>query len=453
MKIGLIAISGLRLCQPDLMDLGMSFPSVKRRAKEIEALPSLGLLTIAALTPPGVEVEYMEIRDVDLDELPLDFDAVALSTLTATSKEAYRLAARFRAAGVPVILGGLHASLMPEEGMKHVDAVVAGEGETVWPEVVRDLQRGELKAFYDARTRAPFDMRHAPLPRFDLLHPDRYPRFTVQTQRGCPFECEFCAASIRLGGGFKVKPAEKTVAEIRYLKELYTHPFVEFADDNTFANKRHGRELVKALIPEQIKWFTETDVSVAEDEELLRMMRDAGCAQILIGFEMPSSAALAGVELKSDWKARRVDKYLKAVETIQSHGITVNGCFVLGMDGTGPESFRDVARFVRSSGLYDVQITYLTPFPGTPLYQRLTEEGRILVEGAWERCTLFDINFVPDSMSVDRLESEFRKLAALLYGEKAVEARTRRFKGHLRRKVRERYAAPKLAVQAKECVV
>jgi radical SAM superfamily enzyme YgiQ (UPF0313 family) len=438
MKIGFIAISGLRLADPGLLKLGMTFPAVARRAKEIEALPSLGLLTIAGMTPPEVEVEYLEVRDVDHDDLPLHFDAVALSTLSGTAKEAFRLAERFREFGMPTILGGLHATLAPEECKKHVDCLIIGEGEPVWPEVVRDLQNGKLQAVYDARARGPFDFRQAPTPRFDLLNPDRYPRFTVQSQRGCPYACEFCAASMRLSPKFRTKPVEKVLHEIRTLKELYRRPFIEFADDNTFADKRHGRALMRGLAGEGIRWFTETDVSVADDEDLLKMMRDAGCYQVLIGLESPNFDSLDKVELKSNWKARRTDKYLQAVETIQKHGITVNGCFVMGLDGDGPECFDKVLEFVEKSGLYDVQITYLTPFPGTPLWSRLSEEGRLLSEEATERCTLFDINLQPDSMSVDELRDGFWNLTRRLYRPEFVEQRNRNFRQHLRKRVKEK---------------
>lgn len=437
MKVGLIALSGLRLCDSELLEMGLSFPSLAGRAREIEALPSLGLLTLAGITPKHIDLEYLEVRDVDHENLPSHFDAVALSTLTATSKEAYRLAERFRQIGTTVILGGLHATLCPEEAARHVDCLVIGEGEPVWPEIMRDLEAGELQPVYDARTRGPFDFTRAPMPRFDLLSPDRYPRFTVQTQRGCPLACEFCAASMRLSPKFRTKPVEKVIAEIRELKSLFRRPFIEFADDNTFADKRHGKKLMRALAKEQVNWFTETDVSIADDEDLIKMMRDAGCHQILIGFESPNFNTMDGIEQKSNWKARRTERYLKAVETIQKHGVTVNGCFILGMDGDDPSCFDNVFQFVSDSGLYDVQITYLTPFPGTPLHHRLSEEGRLLVEGASERCTLFDINFQPTHMSVSELETGYRKLLSRLYNEEFVQTRNRNFRQHLRNKIRE----------------
>jgi len=403
-------------------------------------LPSLGLLTLAGMTPGNVEVEYLEVRDVNRDGLPLDFDAVAISSLTATAKEAYALAARFRAIGTQVILGGLHVTLVPDESAAHADAIVIGEGESVWPNIVADLTRNRLQPIYDARRR-PFALADAPMPRFDLLEPNRYPRFTVQTQRGCPWRCEFCAASIRISPTFKVKPVEKVIAEIRRLKELWRDPFIEFADDNTFVNRPHAKQLMRALAREHVRWFTESDLSIAGDDELLSLMRDAGCAQVLIGFESPSPQGLEGIEKKTNWKAKQFANYCRAVEAIQRHGITVNGCFVMGLDGTGPECFDNVHQFVRESGLFDVQITCMTPFPGTPLYERLLGQGRILEPGAWERCTLFDINFQPQQMSRSELEEGFKALGRKLYADEFVRERGKRFVDGLRAARRERRLA------------
>jgi radical SAM superfamily enzyme YgiQ (UPF0313 family) len=437
MKIGFVAMNGLRLCNAELLELGLTFPGVARRKNAIEALPSLGLLTLAGMTPTKIDVQYLEVRDVNREELPRDFDAVAISSLTATAREAYALAARFRQIGTRVILGGLHATLVPSEAGQHADSIVIGEGESVWPQVIIDLERDQLKPIYDARLR-PFDLAHAPMPRFELLESGRYPRFTVQTQRGCPWRCEFCAASIRISSTFKVKPVGKVIAEIRRLKELWRNPFIEFADDNTFVNRTHARQLMRAIAREHVRWFTESDLSIAQDSELLRVIREAGCAQVLIGFESPSRTALNGIEQKTNWKARQFDNYCRAVEAIQSHGITVNGCFVMGLDGAGPESFDAVYNFVRASGLFDVQITFMTPFPGTPLYERLHAAGRILEDGAWERCTLFDINFRPQQMTAAELENGFKELGRRLYAEEFVRERGKRFVDQLRAARRER---------------
>src|SRR5678809_1397159 len=365
MKIGFIAMSGVRVHSKELLDLGLNLPGFVERSKVIASLPSLGLLTLAGMTPPDIEVEYIEIADLD-PAAPLrgGFDAVAISSFTAMIKDAYTLADRYRAAGVVVILGGLHVALVPDEAALHADAIVVGEAEPVWPEVIRDLRSGRVKPRYQTQSGA-FDLSLAPMPRFDLLDPSRYNRLTVQTQRGCPFNCEFCAESIRLRPGYRTKPVPKILAEIEEIRRIWPDPFLAFADD------RHGRALVEALRPLGLKWFTESDVSVARDPELLRAMKAAGCAQILVGFESPQALALDGLEHNSNWKRKRLDEYRRAVDAIQGAGITLNGCFVLGLDGTDAGSFDAVYKFVKETGLYEVQITVMTPFPGTPLYSRL----------------------------------------------------------------------------------
>lgn len=427
MKLGLLAMSGVRCRNEELLALGLTLPGFVERSKVIASLPSLGLLTLAGMTPERVELTYLDVPDPDnLDTLPGDFDVVAISSFSAQIKEAYRLADRYREAGVTVLMGGLHVTLCPDEAATHADCIVIGEGEPVWPELIEDLHRNALKPRYDARGRD-FDFRQSPMPRFDLLDPSQYNRITVQTQRGCPYRCDFCAASIRLNPRFKTKPVDRVIAEIHRIKEVWPHPFIEFADDNTFADKTHGRALARALIPEGLRWFTETDISVARDPELLSLLKESGCAQILIGLESPTSSGLDGLEHKANWKRKQVDSYKRAIAAVQDAGVTVNGCFVLGLDGSDTTSFDAVFEFVRETGLYEVQITVITPFPGTPLYTRLESQGRMLHPEAWERCTLFDVNYLPEHMSVSELEAGFRKLGAQLYNKDFVEERRRRF--------------------------
>lgn len=432
MKLGLIAMSGVRVENSALMKLGLTLPGFVERSRVIASLPSLALLTLAGLTPDELDITYIEVPDLAaIDHVPGEFDAVAIASFTARIKDAYALAARYRALGTTVILGGLHVSACPEEALRHADAIVVGEAEPVWPQLVEDLKNRTLKRIYDARATS-FDLASAPLPRFDLLDPLRYNRLTVQTQRGCPFSCEFCASSIRIAPRFKVKPIAKVINEIRAIKSIWNEPFIELADDNTFANPAHGKRLLRALIPEQVRWFTETDISVADDDDLLSMLRDAGCAQLLIGFEAPGRAALEGLETRANWKAGRCDTYQEAIHRIQSKGIAVNGCFVLGLDSDGPESFGDVARFVQQSGLQEVQVTLQTPFPGTPLYDRLAHEGRLLDVDAWENCTLFDVTHMPQNMPVEELERQFHALIANLYSEESVARRKAAFRQHMK---------------------
>ena len=432
-RIGLIAMSGIRAQNAELLQLGLTLPGFVERSKVIASLPSLSLLTLAGLTPPTFEVEYMEIADLkSAPELPDHFDLVALTSLSAQIYEAYKVADTYRARGTPVVMGGLHVSSLPDEALEHCTAVVIGEGEPMWPELLDDFERGQLRPRYEQASRGAFDLRHAPMPRFDLLDPGKYNRITVQTSRGCPHRCEFCASSILLTPRYKLKPVEKVIAEIRAIKTIWPRPFIEFADDNSFVNTPHAKELLRALARENVRWFTEADINVARDDEMLALMRDSGCQQVLIGLESPHRHSLDGIELNGNWKVRQQDRYKTAIEKIQSYGITVNGCFIMGLDGDTPEVFDDVLNFVRDSGLYEVQVTFLTAFPGTPLYHRLKREGRIIEDRAWDKCTLFDINIRPRGMSVDDLHRGFLKLVKQLYSEEETQTRRRHFRERLK---------------------
>ncbi len=428
-------MSGIRVCDEELLRLGLTLPGFVERSKVIASLPSLGLLTLAGMTPPRHDISYIEIADLPDDESAYDrfiaFDLVAISSYSAQIKEAYRLADIIRRRGVPVVMGGLHVTAQPEEALKHCDAIAVGEGELTWREIVDDAERGSMKKRYGA-VDAEFDLAGAPMPAFELLDIGKYNRLTVQTSRGCLHRCVFCASSTLLTTRYKQKPANKVLAEIDKIREIWERPFIEFADDNTFVDKSYWKELLPALKKRKIRWFTETDISIARDKDLLRLMRESGCAQVLIGLESPSIEGLDRIETRQNWKAGQLPHYKEAVKTIQSHGISVNGCFILGLDDQNPEVFHRVYDFVEDSGLHEVQITIQTAFPGTPLYARLDEEGRLIDKEAWEKCTLFDINFVPRNMTIDQLSQGFKDLGKRLYSEEFTTIRRDRFTGLLR---------------------
>jgi radical SAM superfamily enzyme YgiQ (UPF0313 family) len=433
-KIGLIALSGIRAVNPEIMEAGLTLPGFVERRRVVASLPSLSLLTLAALTPRDIEVEYREIQDLRVEPGPLpDYDLVAISSYSAQIADAYRVADEYAARGTPVVMGGLHVSVLPEEARAHGATAVVGEGELLWPRVIQDFRGGMLEPEYRAAPGAEFDLAGAPVPRYELLDLERYNRITVQTSRGCPHHCSFCAGSILLSPHYRAKPVDRILDEIRKIKQLWPHPFIEFADDNGFVRREHAKRLLRALIDENLHWFTETDISIAEDAELLSLMRESGCRQVLIGLESPEPAGLEGLELRRDWKRRKLSRYESAIRRIQSHGVTVNGCFILGLDGHTEAIFDAVEEFVERSGLYEVQITVLTPFPGTPLYERLRAEERLLDERAWERCTLFDVNYVPTGMSPERLTRGLLELSQRLYSRKAVDRRRERFFRSLRR--------------------
>jgi radical SAM superfamily enzyme YgiQ (UPF0313 family) len=437
MKIGLIAMSGIRACDAELLRLGLTLPGFVERSKTIASLPSLGLLTLAGMTPAGHECEYVEVEDIrGLKALPAGFDLVAISSFSAQIPEAYELADRYRTEGVPVVLGGLHVSALPEEAAEHADAVVVGEGEATWLEVLRDAESGSLKRRY--LSDGDYPLERSPMPAFELLDLPRYNRLTLQTSRGCPWQCDFCASSTLLTPRYKQKPVEQVLAEVDRVCQLWRRPFLEFADDNALVNKAYWKRLLGELKTRNVRWFAETDLSVYDDDELLQAMRESGCVQLLIGYESPVPAGLSGLELKTDWKRQQWPRYKETVKRIQSHGIRVNGCFVLGLDGHTPEIFDEVYDFAVESELYDVQITISTPFPGTPLYRRLKRENRLLYDGAWERCTLFDINYRPQPMTAEQLREGLHRLAVRIYGDELTKWRRDNFNRKYLRQARHR---------------
>jgi radical SAM superfamily enzyme YgiQ (UPF0313 family) len=432
MKIALIAMSGIRVCDTELLRLGLTLPGFVERSKTIASLPSLGLLTLAGMTPKQHEVKYFEIADLaQAGVLPDGFDLVAISSYSAQIDEAYQLAQHYKAKGTPVVLGGPHVTALPEEALQYCDAVVQGEGEPCWNELLTDCEGHRMKGIYDSRNRN-YNLADSPVPAFELLDISKYNRLTIQTSRGCPHRCEFCASSVIIAEKYKQKPVVNVVQEINRIFEIWPHPFIEFADDNSFVNKEYWKELLRALKKKKFKWFAETDLSISEDAELLELMRESGCAQILIGFESPTEAGLSGLELRNNWKLKKYPQYREAIRTIQSHGITVNGCFIIGLDGHTQEIFESIYEFVRECELYEVQVTILTPFPGTPLYMRLEQEGRLLSPKDWKKCTLFDVNFRPANMKTEELVGGFRKLAVELYSDEFTKWRRNAFKKHLR---------------------
>lgn len=435
MRIGFLAMSGIRAHDPELLRLGLTLPGFVHRSKVIASLPSLGLLQLAAVTPEGHELHYYEAEgDGKEPRAVYECDLVAISTFTAQVNEAYAIADRLREAGVLVAMGGLHVSVLPDEAALHADYVAVGEGEHTWPAIVEHADAASPKSSadalglrFDAKDYPPVDVATLPVPRYDLLDGRAYNRFTVQTTRGCPWRCDFCASTIMLQRPYRRRPVQDVVRDIKAIQALRPDAFIEFADDNTFVDKRWGRELCDAIAPLNVHWFTETDISVADDPDLLRAMARAGCRQVLVGLESPTREALSGIELRNDFKRDRFDRYRDGIRAIQSHRITVNGCFVLGLDGHTVETFADVYAFAQETGLYDVQITVMTAFPGTPLYDRLRDQDRLIDATAWHRCTLFDVNYRPRDMTVEDLQHGMRWLTTQLYTDHATKQRRRKF--------------------------
>ncbi len=425
MKVAFVSMSGVRVRTEELHKLGVSLPGFLDRGNVIASLPSLAGATLAALTPRDVDFDYYDVADIKDRDVLEGYDLVAFSTFTAMAYECYALAAKHRERGIPTILGCLHATLVPDECKKHFDSVCVGEGEPHWAQILDDAKNKTLKPFYRAAEGETYDLTKTPTPRFDILDVDKYNRLTVQTSRGCPLDCEFCAAS-KIYGRYRIKPVDQVMREIDAILDVWPNPFIEFADDNTFVDKRWAKEMIRGLKERNVRWFTETDVSVVDDLKLVDLIAESGCQQVLVGLESTRKNSLDLLD-RANWKAKRRDTYERFIDEMQSRGVTVNGCFILGLDSDTPDTFAEVADFVKRTGLLECQVTVLTPFPGTRLYTRLKAEGRLLQDEYWDRCTLFDVNFKPKHMSVDELEQGMRWLFSQLYSDSEQTRRRRHY--------------------------
>ncbi|MBX3359078.1 MAG: B12-binding domain-containing radical SAM protein [Phycisphaeraceae bacterium] len=417
--LAMIALSGVRVRESEMIALGMALPGLHSRGQAIAALPALGLLTLAGMTPDRWTISYHDAPVVHeqlvaavLAERPA---LAAISALTASITEAYALADALRGEGIRVVIGGLHASMCPEEASAHADAVVVGDGESSWLEVLRDAESGSLRPVY--RPTRPFDLAQSPIPRYDLLGPRERPRFTLQTARGCPLACEFCGAS-RLLGPFREKPAACIERELDAIRSRVRRPVLELADDNTFAGRRDAGELLGVLERSGVRYFTEADWRIGERPEILDRLAASGCVQVLVGVE---SIVSRFVGLGA--KAAPLPRVMEAVQRIQDHGVAVIACFVVGGAGEDLDSIGALAEFLAAAPFADVQLTLATPFPGTPMRHALERRGRLLGDRGWESYTLFDATFQPERLSVEQLESAFRSLVQTTFGPEPTKRR------------------------------
>jgi radical SAM superfamily enzyme YgiQ (UPF0313 family) len=398
-----------------------------------------GLTVVGSLTPPHYDIHYVDenVEPVDFDE---EADLVALTGMTAQADRMYEIAAEFRARNVPVVAGGLHANLLPREVGQHVDAVCVGEAESIWPEVLHDFEHKQLKPMYLPRGRA--DLTAAPRPRYELAQPRYYPSIWVETSRGCPHRCRFCAATIRYRDKLGYKSIDQVIEEIQLVRERWDNPYILFSDDNFVVDRNRTRELLRRLIPLGIKWSGQSDVSFHKDHDILELMHESGCMNMLIGFESVSADGLDGID-ERNWKRRALDTYIEATKVIQNHGIGVYGAFTLGLDTDTKDSFEATEHFVKENYLAGLQVSCVTPFPGTPLRQDMEQEGRVL-DKPWSFYTVFDCVYQPRNMTPDELEEGTLRIYRSFYNRDFTLQKVRYFKSvykNLVKKKAEREAA------------
>jgi radical SAM superfamily enzyme YgiQ (UPF0313 family) len=359
------------------MRLTLIHPCIGRRigTKYIRTwqMEPLAPATLAGLTPRDVDVKFYDDR---MEEIPYDepTDLVAISIETYTARRAYEIATEYRRRGVRVVMGGFHATLVPDEVAEYAESVVIGEAEGLWPQVIEDARANRLQPVYRAPKRP--SLAGAIADRSIFLGKRYLPLGLVEAGRGCHFACEFCAIQSYFASTQTRRPAEEVVDEVKRMKK----PLYFFVDDNITSNLDQAKELYRQLIPLKIRWVSQASINVAHDEELLKLLKASGCQGLLIGFE-----SLNPTNLKKMHKSFNTMKggYEVALENLRRHGMRLYVTFILGYDGDSYESLHEVVQFAERHRFYIVAFNHLTPFPGTPLYDRLKDEGRLLFDKWW----------------------------------------------------------------------
>jgi radical SAM superfamily enzyme YgiQ (UPF0313 family) len=332
------------------------------------SLARVTLTTIAALTPPQHEVVIHDarLREPDYDG---DWDLVGFTGMTCEISHAYRMADEFRKRGKAVVIGGYHATALPEEAAKHADIVVVGEAEGLWPRIVSELANGGAQQVI-YQNEALIEMRDMAIPRRELLNRDMYTVFnTIQATRGCPFNCEYCAVTKFFGRDFRCRPVEEVVAEIT------SQPGKRwmFLDDNLIGQEKYAKELFRALISLGINWGAQVSLALTKDAELMDLYAQAGGQFAFIGFESLSAQTLKSVRKGFN----RPEEYAQGIRQLQRRGITIMGSFIFGLDGDDLGVFKRTVDFVNAAKIDLVLYHILTPFPGTKLYEEMDRQGRI----------------------------------------------------------------------------
>jgi hypothetical protein len=380
-------------------------PGLARQRRQANAgglvtMEPLALAYVAALTPPHWQVR---IIDEVLDEIPAGYapDLVGLSSLSITAPRAYEIAAWYRHQGIPVVMGGVHATLCPDEAEEHVDAVYLGEAESCWPQVIDDFETHRLKQRYNGGASVLQDL---PSPRRGAYE-RRYRLNLVSASRGCRYRCEFCTLWKLEGGRYRARPPQEVWHELAGMPGI--RPML-FTDENVYTDRDWALALFQGMADQGLRrpYAVQASLNVADDDEMLAALKRSGCMTVLIGFESVSEESLRimrkGVNLKIG-----VDHYKEKIDRLHDQGLAVSGTFIFGNDGDQPDIFERTVEFVLDTGLDLAHFGLLTPYPGTDLYDRLAREGRLLYTDFPQDYTRYDLHtavFRPRQMTPEQLE-------------------------------------------------
>ncbi len=386
--------------------------------------PPLNLPYLAACTPADYRVELLD-ENVE-PHARREADLVGITAFTATANRAYRLAREYRERGVPVVLGGIHVSMLPDEALRFADAVVVGEAEGVWPRVLADFEAGRLGGRYDGDWAS---LERLPLPRRDLLRNSRYRWGSIQTSRGCPMDCSFCSVTAFNGRRFRRRPLEAVLEELRLIPQRR----VMIVDDNLIGHGERDREWARRFFEAVVRagirktFFAQSSILLGEDRELVRLAARAGLRLVFVGLESVSPAALRGYDKAVNLDRLDGGRYPELIANIRRGGIAFLGAFVLGGDEDERSIFHETAAFLRAARVDVVQVTKPTPLPGTRLRAELARAGRLPPEdfpAAWDDYRLTKLVYPPARLGVEEVYRGFTYLRRLFYAPGATLRRT-----------------------------
>lgn len=373
------------------------------KGHEMNFVPPITGIHLAALTPPQHQVRVFH-QQLDAISLDTDADLVALSFFTGFAPEAYRLARQFKQRGKCVVAGGPHATFWPDETLRFCDAVVIGEAETVWADLLADAERGALQRQYIGQP-APLD--GLPTPRYDLLSKNFFVRRVVQATRGCPFLCSFCSVP-SVNPGFRMRPVEEVIRDIQYddFPLWWQRKVVWFWDDNLTAKRPYIKDLLRAMIPLKKWWLTQASMDIAKDEELLDLMEKSGCIGVFLGIESFGEESLKSANKRQN----KVAYYKECIEKLHAHGIAVMAGFIAGFDGDTPQSIIEMADRLNEVGVDVPFLSVLTPYKGTALYNEFEAQERLLDGRGWQFYNGYNVAFQPQGMTPAELLQAHRQL-------------------------------------------
>ncbi len=388
----------LRLINPKSPLSTVSMPEIIQKmtfSRRALFMP-LNLAICAAVVPEGWQPEIIDENVTGAHIASADCDAVGIGAMTTQAKRAYELADAYRALGVPVILGGIHPSALPQEALQHGSIVCRGDAESTLPRALRDLDAGCPQPIYNWA-----DHPDTPIatPRKDLLDAKEYLVFNpIQTTRGCPHGCTFCTTPAIFGRKFRQREIRDIVAEVAQAKEQFKSKVFIFSDDNVAGNHAWAMELFEALKPLKIRWASQCDILIANNDRLLAAMHDSGCIGLILGLESPNPQTL------QDAGKRYVtaQSYLERIRKIQSYHISLWGSFIFGFDNDDWRSCRDVVRFARRAELSMSCYPILTPYPGTAVFEQYQRQGRLLTTD-WDKYNGATVVFEPARMTPTQL--------------------------------------------------